>query len=112
MNRDRYFDMRRGPQQRPAAAALTYDPVSKESAPEIVAVGRGHVADQIIKLAAANGIPVHKDKGLVEALARLDVGTSIPRELYVVVAEVLAWVYRVDAERDFAEPDGAARPKA
>jgi flagellar biosynthesis protein len=43
-------------------------------------------------------VPLHQDPGLVEALSRLDIGTVIPRELYAVVAEVLALVYSVDSE--------------
>src|ERR1700722_18722469 len=99
MNRDSYYDMRREQPKRPAAAALHYDPVKPGAAPEVVAVGRGLIADEIIALAKKNGIPIHNDRGLVEALARLDLGTMIPRELYMVVAEILAFVYRVDAEQ-------------
>jgi flagellar biosynthesis protein len=43
-------------------------------------------------------VALHQDAGLVEALAKLDMGTVIPRELYAVVAEVLAFVYSVDSE--------------
>ncbi|MBV8424676.1 MAG: EscU/YscU/HrcU family type III secretion system export apparatus switch protein, partial [Candidatus Eremiobacteraeota bacterium] len=53
--------------------------------------------DQIMRIARQNKIPIHEDRGLVEALAQLDVGAVIPRELYIVVAEVLAWVYQLDA---------------
>ena len=49
-------------------------------------------------VAREHGVPLHQDPGLVEALAKLDIGTVIPRELYAVVAEVLAFVYSVDAE--------------
>jgi flagellar biosynthesis protein len=97
MNRDRFFDMRKGREERAAAAALHYDPV-KPLPPEVVAVGRGAIADEIINLAKKHGIPIHADRGLVEALAHLDVGTLIPRELYIVVAEILAWVYTLDAQ--------------
>jgi len=96
MSRDRFFDMRKPREQRHAAAALQYDPV-KAKAPEVVAVGRGLLADEIMKLAKQNNIPIHTDKGLVEALTQLEVGAIIPRELYVVVAEVLSWVYLLDA---------------
>jgi len=96
MNRDRFFDMRKPREPRHAAAALQYDPV-KTKAPEVVAVGRGEIADQITKIAKQNKIPIHADKGLVEALTQLEVGALIPRELYVVVAEVLSWVYLLDA---------------
>jgi flagellar biosynthesis protein len=96
MNRDRFFDMRKQREPRHAAAALQYDPV-KTKAPEVVAVGRGVIADEILKIAKQNKIPVHADKGLVDALSQLEVGAVIPRELYIVVAEVLAWVYQLDA---------------
>jgi flagellar biosynthesis protein len=51
-----------------------------------------------VRVARANNVPLHQDAGLVEALGKLDIGTVIPRELYAVVAEVLAFVYAVDAE--------------
>jgi len=96
MNR-RYYDTRRAKTERPAAAALTYDPLGT-APPEITASGTGLIAERIIALARAHQIPLHQDAGLVEALSRLEVGTVIPRELYTVVAEVLAFVYAVDAE--------------
>jgi flagellar biosynthesis protein len=92
-----YFNARRNAPQRPAAAALHYDPTGS-SAPEVIATGRGVSAEEIVRVAREHGVPLHQDAGLVEALSKLDVGTVIPRELYVVVAEVLAFVYAVDAE--------------
>ena len=96
MNRDRFFDMRKPREKRQAAAALSYDPV-KVAPPEVVAVGRGVMADEILRIARQHKVPVHEDRGLVEALSQLEIGAVIPRELYVVVAEVLAWVYQLDA---------------
>ena len=93
----RYYDARRNAPDRPAAAALAYDPV-KSDPPEIVAIGRGLTAEEIVKLAREHNVPIHQDAGLVEALAKLEVGQLLPRELYVVVAEVLAFVYAVDGE--------------
>jgi flagellar biosynthesis protein len=93
----RYYDARRNAPARPAATALRYDPTGPEP-PEIIAIGRGMVADEIVRLAREHEIPMHQDAGLVEALAKLEVGQTIPRELYAVVAEVLAFVYAVDAE--------------
>ena len=93
----RYYDARRNAPARPAAAALAYDPQGT-GPPEVVAAGRGLLAEEIVRLARAHDVPLHQDAGLVEALAKLDVGTTLPRELYVVVAEVLAFVYAVDAE--------------
>jgi flagellar biosynthesis protein len=95
--RDQRSEEKRNEEPRIAAAALRYDPAGDE-APEIVATGRGLTAEEIVRIAKENGIPLHQDAGLVEALAKLDVGSMLPRELYVVVAELLAFIYAVDAE--------------
>ena len=99
----RYYDARRNAPSRPAAAALHYDPVGPEP-PEIVAVGRGLTAEEIVRLAREHNVPIHQDAGLVEALAKLEVGSTIPRALYAVVAEVLAFVYAVDAQAASPSP--------
>ena len=97
MSNNAYYDARRKAEPRPAAAALHYDPAG-DAPPEVLATGRGLTAHEIVDIAKKNGIALHEDAGLVEALTKLDVGTVIPRELYAVVAEVLAFVYAVDAE--------------
>jgi flagellar biosynthesis protein len=96
-NNSAYFNSRRNAPDRPAAAALHYDPTGP-APPEIIATGRGLVADEIVAVAREHGIAIHQDPGLVEALSMLNIGSVIPRELYAVVAEVLAFVYTVDAE--------------
>jgi flagellar biosynthesis protein len=90
------FDFRKR-EKRPAAAALHYDPV-KPDPPQVLAVGRGLMADEIVRVAKLHGIPMHEDPGLVEALSQLEISDHIPRELYAVVAEILAYVFRVDSE--------------
>lgn len=92
-----FFDFRKKVVPRPVAAALKYNPTG-EGAPEVIAAGRGLVAEEIVRTAQEHGIPLHEDAELVEALARIDLSEQIPRELYAVVAEVLAYVFRVDAE--------------
>ena len=92
-----FFDFRKRMFKRPAAAALQYDPL-KTDPPQVLAVGRGVTADEIVRVAKERSIPLYEDAGLVEALARLDICEHVPRELYAVVAEVLAYVYRLDAE--------------
>lgn len=84
-------------EQRPKAAALRYGP--RDEAPRLVAAGEGPLAAEILKLAAASGIPLFRDPNLLETLLRLEVGEIIPPSLYRAVAEVLAFVYRADAER-------------
>lgn len=80
------------------AVALRYD-AAKREAPEVVASGRGRIAEKIIEFAEAHGIYIKQDPDLVEVLSRLDIGETIPPELYVVVAEILAFVYRVNAKK-------------
>ena len=76
------------------ATALGYDP-EKDDAPRILAAGQGKIAEQIIALAQENGIPIREDPVLAAALACVDINDTIPPQLYAVVAEVLAYVYRI-----------------
>jgi flagellar biosynthesis protein len=77
------------------AVALRYDR-EKERAPRIVAKGSGYLAERIIELAKAHGITIYEDKDLIELLSRLELYQEIPTELYQVIAEVLAFVYRLN----------------
>jgi len=77
------------------SAALKYRH-GKDSAPRLVATGRGKVAEKIIEIALAHGVPVHEDKDLVEFLSCLDLYQEIPTELYKAVAEILAFVYSLN----------------
>ncbi|HOX27968.1 MAG TPA: EscU/YscU/HrcU family type III secretion system export apparatus switch protein [bacterium] len=77
------------------AAAITYD-VGKDVAPRVTASGKGMIAERIIALAREHGVPLHEDPTLVEMLVKLDLGDSIPYELYQAVAEVLAFIYRIE----------------
>lgn len=74
-------------------AALRYDHPA-DRAPKLVARGEGHVAERILALAREHDIPVHEDRELVDVLARLDLEEDIPGEVYQVVAEILAFLYR------------------
>jgi len=74
--------------------ALGYDP-EHDAAPRVLATGKGAIAEQIIALAQANGIPIREDPILAAALACLDLDEMIPPELYTLVAEVLVYVYRI-----------------
>lgn len=80
------------------AAALSYEPSAAQAgrAPRLVAKGQGFVADEIIERARAAGVPVHESRELVSLLLQLDLDAHIPPALYVAVAEVLAWVYRLE----------------
>ena len=62
----------------------------------MTAAGQGAVAEEIIRRALAAGVPVTEDPRLAAVLSQIDVGRVIPPELYEVIAEVLAYVYRLD----------------
>jgi flagellar biosynthesis protein len=77
------------------AVAITYDPAQRD-VPVVTAVGEGLVADEILRRAREAGVTVTEDAALATVLSQIDVGAMIPEELYTVVAEVLAYVYRLD----------------
>ncbi|HPS92887.1 MAG TPA: EscU/YscU/HrcU family type III secretion system export apparatus switch protein [Deltaproteobacteria bacterium] len=77
------------------AVALTYER-GKDKAPRVTAKGRGALAEKILALARRHGVPIEKDSTLLEALYRLEINEEIPEELYKVVAEVLAFIYRMN----------------
>lgn len=85
--------------QRRLAVALQYE-VGQDAAPRLVAKGYGAVAQQILNVAQEAGVPVHEDAELGALLSRLDLGDEIPPELFGVVAEVLAFVYRLNLQAD------------
>lgn len=89
--------------KRQKAVALRYD-ASKDSAPRVAASGKGRLAEKIIELARASGVPIREDAALVEVLSRLDIGDEIPAETYVLVAEILAWVYRMNGRAAKKDP--------
>ncbi|MBL4762643.1 MAG: EscU/YscU/HrcU family type III secretion system export apparatus switch protein [Gammaproteobacteria bacterium] len=84
------------------AIALEYN--GKE-APRVTAKGAGSVAEEILKIAAENGIPLHEDPGLVQILSKIELGDEIPDTLYQAIAEVLAFVFLISgkAEKMFGD---------
>ncbi|MCF0127494.1 MAG: EscU/YscU/HrcU family type III secretion system export apparatus switch protein [Pseudobutyrivibrio sp.] len=72
------------------AVALAYNPA--DSAPKILATGKGQVAERIIEEAKAHDVPLHRDDDLADTLSKLNIGDTIPPELYEVVAEILVYV--------------------
>jgi flagellar biosynthesis protein len=79
------------------AAALKYD-AKKDDAPYIVGLGQGVVAENIVKTAKENAIPVVEDRTLAHLLNKLSVGDEIPEELYQMVAQVLVFVTNLDKD--------------
>lgn len=76
--------------QEPIAVALEYD---GENAPSVTAKGMGDLAEQIKQTARQHNIPLHEDHELVSVLAQIKRGEEIPENLYVAVAEVIAFAY-------------------
>lgn len=79
----------------PKAVALKYKR-GVDPAPKLVAKGRGELADKILELARKHNVPIQRDQALVNALYVLDLNETIPEDLYKAVAEVLAFVYRMN----------------
>lgn len=76
------------------AVALLYDPEGQ--APQVVASGKGVLAERIIQKAKEHDVPTYVDEGLAETLMHLDIGDYIPPELYGVVAEIMVYVDHMD----------------
>ena len=81
--------------KRKKAVALKYNR-DKDSAPKVVAKGKGIIAEKIIETARENNVPLYEDKNLSQVLEALDLDTEIPHELYRAVAEVLAFIYKLN----------------
>jgi flagellar biosynthesis protein len=80
----------------PKAVALKYDQ-KNDKAPRVIAKGRGDIAAKIIAVAKEHNVPLYEDKNLIQILEALDLETEIPAELYRAVAEVLAFIYRLNS---------------
>ena len=76
------------------AVAVAYEPGG--AAPKILAAGKGEVAERIIEKAKENDVPFYQDNKLAETLSKLQIGDTIPPELYDVVAEILVFVDDMD----------------
>lgn len=83
-----------GKDPRAGAIALRYE--EGDGAPRVVAKGYGVVADSIIARAKEAGVYVHDSPALVSLLMQVDLDSQIPPQLYVAVAELLAWLYAVE----------------
>ncbi len=81
----------------PTAVALHHEG-RDDNAPKVVATGKGSVAEQILEIAFANGVKVREDADLVELLSHVDIDSEIPLEAFAAVAEILAYVYRVNGQ--------------
>lgn len=83
------------------AIALEYD---GKQAPVVTAKGHQEIAEEILSIAQQENIPVYEDRELSALLDQLDLGDHIPYSLYVVVAEVLSFAYRISGKhKDFMD---------
>jgi len=80
--------------KRQMAVALAYQ--SGDAAPKVVASGRGLIAQAIIERAKEHGVFVHESEELVGMLMQVELDQHIPPQLYLAVAELLAWLYRLE----------------
>ena len=67
--------------------------------PVVTAAGQGALADEIVRLAELHGVPIEHDPVLATALSQVEVGKIIPPELYQAIAELLVFLYDLDARQ-------------
>jgi flagellar biosynthesis protein len=80
------------------AVGLRFDK-EKESAPRVIATGKGESAENIIKLAKLHDVPIEKNEDLVEMLSKVELNKQIPENLYKAVAEVFVFIYNTSNKR-------------
>ncbi len=79
-------------------AVALKDRTLERKVPEVVAAGRGVLAEKILQLAFDNDIKVKEDGALAEMLASVELDSPIPSEAFMAVAEILYYVYRANGE--------------
>jgi len=80
-----------------SAVALKYQ-TETDAAPKVTAKGEGLVAERIIQLARENEVPIKEDPDLVQILSQVDINKEVPPSVYKVVAELLAFVYKLNSK--------------
>ena len=92
------------------AIALEYD---GQQAPLVTARGHDEIASQILRLAQEHDVPIHLDKDLALVLDQVDLGEHIPEALYVVIAEIQTFAYRLsNKHKDFMDDIEIVEPPA
>ena len=89
------------------AIALAYS--QTDAAPRVVAKGKGLIAQQIISKAKEHGVYVHESPELVALLTQVNIDEHIPPQLYMAIAELLAWLYRIE-QGDTSAPAPLSKP--
>jgi len=80
------------------AVALGYNE-KVDSAPKVLAKGKGFLAEKMIEIARESGVEIYEDADLVEVLSAVEIDSEIPKELYRAVAEVLAFIYTINSKK-------------
>ncbi len=80
------------------AAALKYNQ-SSDNAPKVVASGERLVAQNIIKIAQQNNIPIKKDEDMVQMLSQIELNQEIPPAMYKAVAEIFSFIYDITNDK-------------
>lgn len=93
---------------RRSAAALVYDAQGNDPAPRVIAKGYGMLAEMIVQRAKEAGLYVHEAPEMVSLLMQVDLDTRIPPQLYQAVAELLAWLHRLESGAEHAPEGGVA----
>ena len=88
-----------GRPRRREAVALRYDRAAGDRAPEVVAKGKGEIAERILETAAAAGVPIREDGDLLELLSMVELGEEIPVEVYAAVAQLVSFLWSLNEER-------------
>jgi flagellar biosynthesis protein len=89
---------------RKQATALAYNTEDRNATPRVVAKGYGMLAEMIVQRAKDAGLYVHESPEMVSLLMQVDLDSRIPPELYRAVAELLAWLYRLENGLDAQPP--------
>jgi len=95
-----------GDKTRSSAVAVRYD--TQEAAPRVIAKGYGNIADTIIRTARENNLYVHESPELVNLLMQVNLDAQIPPQLYIAIAELLAWIYALEQKTVEPLPGDAA----
>lgn len=91
------------PDKRTVAVALSAGP-DRSSIPKVTAAAHGELAEKLLEIAFANGVPVREDADLAEIIAALEVESDIPVAAFAAIAEILSYVYRLNGDPS-AGPD-------
>lgn len=91
------MERKRNEEKVKTAVALAYE--AGDVAPKILATGKGELAERIIEKGKEGNVPLYKDNKLANTLSKLEIGDTIPPELYDVVAEILVFVDDMDRLR-------------